>query len=360
MAVAAGDDPLAEEDEENAPAESPQPTRVAAVRAVELPPVDDAETRCVVAEGQLVEPLLQFPFDVPLQMDRAAANQEPADSEPPTALRILDRTDGDVIAYVDVTNHQSRFRWTDQAQGSPAAKSLFHGRIRDGQQTIYLRPSIEADAWKISFDRSDTRPTWDLGSILPPRVTRLATDLKVLGGDQKNSIEFGWIEPVESTSPRRTRGLAIVTPPDGETVAVGLRFDIRCSRTLSCRVRTFGRLDPEAPWQLVSRPMLDRVADQLTTRATRLSHLSTQIETVYSKSDARQRRQLAPQRDAIKGQADRVQMIADRVAALWSLIGRIENEVEIQTRLWVQWPDETEQDLFATASTEQERASELD
>ena len=162
---------------------------------------------------------------------------------------------------------------------------------------------------------------------------------------QRDGIELGWIEPVDVTSPRRTRGLAVLTPTDGETISVGIRFDFRCTRKLSARVRLFGRLDSNMPWQLISRGVLENAADEVTARATRLSQMSTQMAAMYSRAGTDGRRALRPRRDAIEQESERMVEISKRLAELDSLCRRIEVEVRARIRVWVQWPD-AEQELL--------------
>tara|TARA_R110002049_G_scaffold4601_6_gene32893 strand:- start:95598 stop:97754 length:2157 start_codon:yes stop_codon:yes gene_type:complete len=351
LSTGAGDDPLAASDEKDEPDESPQQTRRVSETAVELPKIDDVDSNIVLLESPLNAPALKFPFNVDLAVrpDASGASDQ---------WDVVDGKRKNVLANIRVQGEgdprQSTFRWTESAKRTSTASLLHHARLIDASgQTVYLRPKIVSDRYGISFDQSDAKPSWDLSSPIPPRVTRLSIDFDLpTESKDRDGIELGWIEPVETTDPKRTRGLAVLTPTDGETIAVGIRFDVRCTRKLSARVRTFGRLDSKMPWQLISRPVLRSAADQVTARATQLSQLSTQMAAMYSRAGSDQRRMLSPKRDAIEQESQRIAEISQRLAELESLCNRIETEVPIRFRVWVQWPDAQQDLLVMTADNE--------
>jgi len=190
-------------------------------------------------------------------------------------------------------------------------------------------------------------PTWNLGDPIPPQVARLAIDF-----DLPDDIEFGWVEPVEPSELRRTRALAVITPEGNEDISLGVRFDIRCNRKLSCRIRFAARLDPSMNWQRVSTPSLERFSDQLTNHENAVSKETTRLANVYSMLNRKSsRRLIRAKQKHNKKLAKQVATAAQRVAQLQTLIAALETEGTIGFRVWVEWPD-TEQEILSAGQSE--------
>ncbi len=325
-------DPLSEE-EATVPQESPQPTRKSEVTSVTLPATGDIEVATnlsAIAERSF---RLEFPFDVPLGLRDIDDGRE-----------IIDVRSEVAVATVTATSAGLQHRWTATASKTASSTALIHGRLKtDSGDVVYLRPTIEADLWPIDLQRADVRPTWDLLGPMPPRATRFSIEFDLPAG-----IEEAWIEPIDPTSPRRSRAVAVLTPTDGESVALGVRFDIRGGRKLSCRVRYAARLDTAAPWQLVSDPMLQQLSDQLTSQAEQVSQQITHMSALYANADSGERRFLAPRREAIEQRADSLRQISDRLAELQSLVGKVEAGAKLKLSVWVQWPGGGSQTLLKT------------
>ncbi len=319
-------------DDDDAPAESPQQTRDSTVMAIQLSPVDDPTTATKLADRPLDGLKLDFPFDVPLQIQGEQSPWEIRDTRKEMAIAVISNGPG-----------RTELKWSDDADQSASVSALVHGRITDRSgDTVFLRPLIEADPWPIRVDKPDVMPTWDLRQPIPPRVARLSIDL-----DLPDDIEAGWIESVEPESLRRARGLAVLTPKDGESVSLGIRFDIRCSRKLSCRVRYAGRLDASMPWQVVSVPLLEQFANQLTQQAILVSKEATRLDSVYEIAGSSGRRILRVKQNRNDALAETIRTASQRVAQLQTLIATIEAAATLRVRVWVEWPD-TEQTLLTT------------
>ncbi len=327
---------------EPAPGESPQQTRQSRVKAVDLGRIDDLDTPVSLTEHRLRGIKLDFPFEVPLQI----RSEE-------QSWTVHDTRKGLVLATIRSRSEGTELSWKITAKQSAYATALWHGRITGTNgSTIFLRPTIEADPWRFRFDRYDVMPSWDLGHPIPPRVTRLAIDFEL-----PSDVEFGWIEPVEAGQIRRTRAVAVVTPEGDEQISLGVRFDVRCNRKLSCRIRFAARLDPSMNWQLVSTPLLEQFADQLTNRAGLISNEATRLAKVYRAADTTVARRLVRAKEEQNEMlAKQVSTVAERVAKLQTLMTALESEAAIVFRVWVQWPDD-EQEIL-TASGPEEDASE--
>lgn len=310
------------------PDESPQETRTSDI-AVQLPEVDSGESTRL-AKTALTDLRLEFPFDVPLQLK--AGEQE-----------IRDTRKDVLVASISANSDGTELSWSDTATESASVSTLAHGRIKPGGGgTIFLRPTVQAEPWPIRLDQPDVMPTWNLRHAIPPRVTHLDLDFGL-----PDDVELGWIEPIESESIRRTRALAVLTPKDGETVSLGVRFDIRCSRKLSVRVRYAARLDSTLPWQVVSNSLLDQLANQLTQQATLVSNEATRLDRVASMAGSTGRRLLRIKQDRNDERGELIRSASLRVAQLQSMIAGLEAEGTLNLRVYVQWPD-TQQVLLST------------
>ena len=248
------------------------------------------------------------------------------------------------VATIGVGDEASEFRWEGEPT-STLVSTLSQGRLVDSEgKVVYLRPHVTADPWPVRVGKSDEMPSWDLGHPIGQRGCRVS-----IAFDLPKEVEEAWIEPVESDSPRRTRAVAMVTPQDGETVALGIRLDVRCGRKLSCRVRYAGRLDPSMPWQVVSTAGLEQFASQLSAQAIVVRNEADRLDRVERLADAAGRRILQVKQERNDQRAESIAIALERVAELQSLIARLEAAATLRLRLWVEWPDR-EQVLFSMTS----------
>ena len=326
------------DDSSVAPVESLQETRKSSVMSVELNAIDDTKEPTWIAESILKGPLLEFPFDVPLELS--------GDSSP---WEIRDTRKKTLVGQLLCDSEGSRFNWSETARQSPSVSSFAHGRFKDqGGSMVYLRPTIVADAWPLRIDRPDVMPTWNLGHPIPPKVSRIQVDF-----DLPEDIEVGWIEPIESDAIRRARGLAVLSPQDGETVSLGVRLDVRCSRKLTVRVRFAGRLDSSMPWQVVSGSLLEQFANQLTQQAMLVSNEKTRLSRVYELAGSSGRRILRVKQSRNDDRADMIRETSERVAQLQGLLASLAVEGFLRANVWVEWPD-TRQELLVMQTTNPE------
>ncbi|MFK8114502.1 MAG: hypothetical protein AB8B91_20040 [Rubripirellula sp.] len=320
------------DDDTSAPDESPQQTRTSKTMAIRLPDIETTDAT-LLTNAKPSSLRLEFPFEVPLEL----VGQTP--------WEIRDTRKNILVASIASAAEGIDLAWSKDAAGSASVSALAHGRVETDSGKIYLRPSIEAAPWPIRLDQPDVMPTWNLAHAIPPRVTNLTIDFQL-----PEEIELGWIEPIEPGSLRRTRGLAVLTPKDSESISLGIRFDIRCSRKLTVRVRFAARLDPSMPWQIVSNSMLDQLANQLTAQASLVSAEATRLERVASTAGSTGRRYLRIKQDRNDDRGEMVRTTSLRVAQLQSMIAGLEAEGAVEMKVWVQWPD-SQQVLLSTAST---------
>ncbi len=197
--------------------------------------------------------------------------------------------------------------------------------------------TIQADPLPLSMNVSDQQPTWKLNQPIPGSGVRL-----VIAFDLPDGVNEGWIEPLDETSPRRTRGVAIVTPEDEESVAIGIRMDVRCNAKLSIRMRFAARLDPTLPWQIISRDTLLKSIDYVGSQSLLASSQLTQIESVYSKADTYERRAIRDQRDMAKARVEQYKLLLKRLGELRELADKLESEGKLMVKLTTELPGGTQ------------------
>ena len=324
--------PLGDDDgDTRAPAETPQPTRktngnISSIRLANSSPPSPPVT---LWESNAKAIGLEFPYKVPLSLsDDGTQILDPAEQ----AIALIEQVDG-----------VTRMRLAAAAKKSSSASFLFHGRLENSEGNFtYFRPAIQADSYVLSLQRPDVRPTWDLTQPIQSKVTRISVNIAL-----PEKIELGWIEPIDPAKIKRTSGLAVLKMDDSESVSLGMRFDIRCSRKLSCRVRFAAKLDREAPWNIVSSPLLNQFADQLTTALQISNQQSSRMSNIYKEANTDDRRRLRPMRDSLEQRIKTMQTYLERTRQLQSLIARIESTAKLNVRVWVQWKDR-EQTILTT------------
>ncbi len=322
------------DDDQPEPEESPQQTRESTVMAIQLPEAGDVESTVMLADHPLSGLRVDFPIDVPLQVD-----------DHDSVWTIRDLRKQITVATIRSNQSDTTLSWDEQARQSASLPMLTHGRITaaDGT-TVYLRPTIDSEPWKFNFDRSDVMPTWDLVHPLAPQVTRLEVDFAL-----PDKLEFGWLEPIDPSDFRRARALAVIAPSGDEEISLGVRFDIRSTRKLSIRIRFAARIDPNMDWQLVSTDSLNQFANHLATHAKLVSDEGARLASVYRrvrKPDARQ--YIRDKQDRNKQLSQQVDTASQRVAKLQTMMAQLESDGSIGFRLWVEWPESKQMILTAT------------
>ena len=322
-------DPLADDDSEG-PDESPQQTRTSQTTSIQLPPVSEVDQPIQVWDHAADSLELEFPYDVPLDLKQAEG------------ARVIRDNRQQAIASISSSDEATAIQWLSSV--TPAsANMLWHGRLKEQSgDIVYLRPTINADPMTIILDKTDVRPTWNLLAAIPPKLTQFSMDFTL-----PEDVELGWVEPVNAGGIKRSRALAVLTLKDDESVSLGIRFDVRCSRKLSVRLRFAGRLDSSMPWQAVSRPILEQAADGLTRRVEMISQQVSQMAAIYSKADSGQRRRLRPKRDALDEAAENQRVFLERVTKLQALVAKVESAARLNLNVWVDWPD-AQQTLLVT------------
>ncbi|WP_145208542.1 hypothetical protein [Planctomycetes bacterium TBK1r] len=317
-------------------AEVPQQTRPSADRFVELPPRVDSQTETVIDPSAGSVERIEFPSAVAIALSDAATDD---------TRNLINQQTGNPIAQLIRTGPATVLRWSDNAARDGLSQKLLHGRLvlSDGQ-SVYLRPSIESDPYPFSLDPRRWRPSWPLGAPLPADVSRLEIELSA-----PDSIDLAWHTPFDPEHPHHGSAIAILTPTDGETVAIAVKLDIDCSRKLSCRMQFGGRLDPSLPWVSLSRESFAAENALWTENHRKLVMQRGMYKQSYSSANQMDRQMMRTRGQRIEADLERAEAVLERLTLLGELAVRIEQHVKLHLHALVQWPD-APQTLLRTTS----------
>jgi len=325
-----------EEEPVTSAAEKPQPVRLAKVQAITLPATSGEEASNSI-EGLSSDNLfLDFPYPIDLRLE-----EQPSDR----AYLIRDGKDRQTIATLRADDSgQFVFAWDKEGKKRPVANLLQHGRLKDGNgHTLYLRPCIEADPWTMPFAESDYQPTWDLGGMIPPQVSRLSVEFEL-----PDEIEVGWIEPVQGDRPRSSRALAVLSHKEFEFVQVAVLLNMRCSRKFAVKIRFAARLDPALPWQTFTEAGLTQWSSQLLQHSGLLEQQRNRLEAIYAQADTLGRRNLQDNRENMKAQIEWVTKITTRAAQLQAMVTTLGVQGKLRFEIVCRWPDTDQKILTMT------------
>ncbi|MCM2372805.1 hypothetical protein [Aporhodopirellula aestuarii] len=341
------DDEMLEDAEEQAtetiPSSEPQTIAIAipqppATPESELPP----PTLLLARDSAPQDIELEFPDDVPLRLrrventDRWVVTED--QSETPLAM---------ITSGLDDEAGLS-FRWLAEAATSRRCEALANGRLRtDDGATVHLRSHLDADPILLNLRKRDEKLKWNLGGPIVAGATRLTVSIHV-----PDDVSIQWIEPFDETSPRNTRGIAVLTLKDSpDASALAVRIDVRTTASLTIRVRFGGRLGPAMPWQWTDaktiRSTLDAVTGQLQLADEQLLMLDTAISRATKLRARRQELTWEMQRDQIEEAVRGGTAMAKRLAELDQLVALLDADGRITSELNVHWPDGAVQTLLS-------------
>lgn len=225
--------------------------------------------------------------------------------------------------------------WREGARRSAAGGRLRHGRLVTGDgRIVYLRPSVVADAVRLGLRSTDRSVGWDVGGGPPMRSATLEADMLL-----PETIDVGWVEPIDLSNPRRGEGLAVLSLADDETVAVAVRIDFRWTRRLSVQLRYAARLDPGLPWQTITAETLESARRSFADREVAIGARVAAIESAYERAGRRARRSIRPRRDAARHASESIGAAVARMHTLDRLFSALEEAGRIDVRAGVSWPD---------------------
>lgn len=256
------------------------------------------------------------------------------------AVSIIRSSDETAIAEIRVNAEQetSRLEWMAGSLDSDR-RSLQHGRAQLASgRYVYLRPSLRGEAIAVDLAERDVKMKWDLAAPPEPKRSRLTMNLQVPEG-----VDVGWIEPIENESPRKVRGIAVLSQQDSESVAVVVRVDVQATRMMTVRVRFGARLDPSMPWQWTDRADVSQTL-AVVTRQMELADLRhTELDVAISRADRSRARRLEArldqQLDQLESQQKNLKVFAERLAELDQLIAMLAGQANLEAELFVSWPD---------------------
>lgn len=318
--------------------EAPQEIRRGPSRYVRLPTSTKPGTRLKLAEAGTNLVGLEFPINSSIEF-----------AKKPAGAQLVNTQTEAIVATLSPTNQGVLFEWGDAAIRDSSSKSLLHGRLRPTSgQPIYLRPSIEADPYQLTLSVRDTHPTWNLGAPILPSVTRLDVEL-----DVPNVLEYGWSEPFDATRPSRGSAVAILTPPDGESVALAVQVNVRCDRKLSCNLKYAARLDQSKPWLPITREDLLRAGQGVQQDLAVWENKKKQFSSSYAQAGSTDRRLMRRKGEEIDKAFDITKTTMERLTTLKTLVEAIESSVTLKLHLYVQWNDD-QQTILRTSTVSQD------
>ncbi|MFG0290042.1 MAG: hypothetical protein ACF8CQ_17810 [Rhodopirellula sp. JB044] len=288
---------------------------------------------------------LEFPSDGPLEL-RSGVNQG--------RWNVVAETEDAPIAELQTQSNDGpaasglAFRWLPASTTFRRSADLAHARLRGEQgDLVYLRPQLDAEAILLALKKRDEKLKWNLAGPVDGAATRFNVTLHV-----PDDVAVEWIEPINETSPRKTRGIALLTLKDSpEAAALAVRMDVRTTSSLSMRIRYGGRLDPSMPWQWTDaktiRSTLEAVTRQLQLADEQLLMLDAAISRADKMRARRQEAALEMQRDQIEEAVKGGTTMAKRLAELDQLVALLDADGKITSELNVHWPDGSIQTLLS-------------
>lgn len=317
-------DPILDDDDEIP--ESPQQPRAKETQFDQLLATNVTDRAIDLAGSMARIERVEFPVSFPIEVRRQG-------DEMPALL--VNTKSGAAIATITRNDAVNRLQWTDQASRDRISSRLIHGRLVDANNgALYLRPSIETDAFLLSFSQKDCHPTWDLGGDILPKVTQLEMGLAA-----PDSIDVAWIQPFNPTRLNKGTAVAVLTPKDGETIAIKVILNVKCSRKLSCVINYWARLDPTFPWQEISRLGLEgriqRVSEMLVSGEVNREWSKRQ----YEQADSITQKFLRSNRTKFKNSINTLKATHERLILLRNLLDQVESSVALELRLFVNWAE---------------------
>ncbi|MEP0345558.1 hypothetical protein [Rhodopirellula bahusiensis] len=265
------------------------------------------------------------------------------------AASIVRSSDQAAIANlsIDADEDATRLDWLAVSQEADR-RSLLHGRVELASgRHVYLRPSLRGESIAVDLAERDVKMKWDLSAPPEPKQSRLTINLRVPDG-----VDVGWIERIENESPRKVRGIAVLSQEDSESVAVVVRLDVQATRMMTVRVRFGARLDPSMPWQWTDRADVSQTLAVVTRRMEVADLRHTELDAAVSRAESSRARRLAArleqQLDQLESQQKNLRMFAERLAELDQLIATLAGQAHLEAELFVSWPDDEQPILRLT------------
>jgi hypothetical protein len=324
--------------------ESPQQTRTTGTGFVTLPrPHDHAASVAIGLSLERIE-AIEFPVDVPIKLTRRESND--GENRGEVELRHAER--GVTLARILDQDGATVFRWTPEAKGQAAAVRLADGRLtdRDGNR-VYLRPIVEAEPYQLSLDPRERRPSWDLGAAMLTAQTRLKVEW-----DVPDSIEWAWLNPPESTNPKRAMGTVIFSPAGGESASLGLAFRIDGGRKVSLFQQYYGRLFDGRNWQVCTPGGLQAYSESCAARLQLARKQLSGLQTGISMSSVDRMLFKKQSKQQYEHTIELLETELARCEVLRSLIASVEQQVRLRLEFFVQWPDDQQPVFRMTAAGE--------
>ena len=200
---------------------------------------------------------------------------------------------------------------------------------------------MQASPHRLSLDRRQRRPSWELGERIVADATRL--ELALVSED--DDVQVIWKRPFNQTRPEKGIAEAVLTVAGKETVSIYVRTTVKCSHKLSCDFRFAAQLAPHLPWFPLDSDTLQISAETIATMRKELDQIRIQFENASRYASIAQRRLISDKMRQLSESMENLDQADERLVALRKLLASIESNVSLQTHLYVKWPD-SRQTLF--------------
>ncbi len=305
---------------------------------VELPPFPSRDsTQDEIVPVRLFEkPVanleIVFPVATNMKLSRLGEPSDPS-------WVVQDANDLATVAILSSTKQGMDFSWTPVSSARPVSKQLCSGLAhltqQDGtSQWLFLRSTVQADAWPIDMSTSDAKAAWPLGT--PPPIGSTSLAVEILSHDD---VTLSWIQPSDPKQVRRNQSIVEFALASDPTIAIRSRIEIRTGSKLTLRVRHAAQLVPTVPWQMISTTRLQTAKEQVSGQMLLASADLANVKALYSKAGTGEKQVLAARRDTLDDYVAHLQSLSERLKKYDQLVAMVHLVAPLSVRLDVHWPN---------------------
>ncbi len=268
------------------------------------------------------------------------------------------------VPQADASSGELRFQWLDTAASEARTETLRNGRFVNGDHCIWLREPQVQPLLRWQFQTATEQHSWPLASLpdsrktmwtLTHRVDAAAkADLAAAASNDEPANTKGdlfasqfakplfiqWLNPVSEQQSRNVRGLLEIRLTEDDPVAVRIRVDAKLDRQITVTTLAAASIGVQNGWQEIQWQMLDAARINTTQWQENAELLLEQIrQQIRVAATSEQKSVLRDRRSLLEQSLENADTALQGLQRLHSLLLRIEQEVGLQMRLEVKWPD---------------------
>lgn len=255
------------------------------------------------------------------------------------------------IALLSVTGSGlASLSWTPLAAETATAEQLRNGRLRIGDQVVYLRTPTQSASVRLDLAQPRQTEQWLLAAQPDPRHSR--TSISAANGAEGDGepLLVRWLNAAEENPARQVRALAEIRAEEESPVAVRVRLDVQRGRRLELEALSVATIEPTAGWQSATRDAITAAQERVDGQRLEIQRMLEVVRQRRSIADGRQlKRALRRQQEVLEHQQEVMSQWTERLAALQVMLARIASEIEWQIQVHTEWPDER-QPIFLSDS----------